>query len=134
MHGWNDECNPTKYPMDPKEQITKDEGGEKVDPMEYKSMVGGLRYLVHTHADIAYAVGIVSRFMENPTVLHKNVVKRSLRYVWGTLDFGLVYSKNSGNNMLMGYTDNDLAGQTDDMKSTWEMVFYLNDSLIKWVS
>lgn len=52
-------CNPTKYPMDPKQRITKDEGGELVDPTEYKSMVGGLRYLVHTRPDIAYSVGTI---------------------------------------------------------------------------
>lgn len=81
-------CNPTKYPMDPKEHLTKDEGGELVDPTEYKSLVGGLRYLVHTRPDIAYSVGIVSRFMEKPSVVHKNAVKRILRYVSGTLQFG----------------------------------------------
>lgn len=45
--GMND-CNPTKYPMDPKELLTKDEGGIAVDVTQYKSIVGGLRYLVHT--------------------------------------------------------------------------------------
>lgn len=96
--------------------------------------MGGLRYLVHTRPDIAYAVGIVSRFMEKLTVLHKNAVKRILRYVKGTLDFGLLYSKNSGNNMLVGYSDSDWAGKTDDRRSTGGMVFYLNDSVITWVS
>ena len=57
------ECNPTKYPMDPKEKITKDEGGQLVDATKYKSIVGGLRYLVHTRPDITYAVGIISRHM-----------------------------------------------------------------------
>ena len=84
------ECNPTKYPMDPKEHITKDEGGRQVDKTKYRSMVGGLRYLVHTRPNKAYVVGVVSRFRENPTVLHKNAVKRILRYVKGTLQFGLV--------------------------------------------
>ena len=96
------ECNPTKYPMDPKEQLTKDDGGKKVDSTEYRSLVGGLRYLVHTRHDIAFSVGMVSRYMEHPTVLHLNSVKRILRYVKGTLGLGLVYSKTSGNNVLMG--------------------------------
>lgn len=55
------ECNPTKYPMDPKEQLTKDMGGKRVDVTQFKSLVGGLRYLVHTRPDIAYSVGIVCR-------------------------------------------------------------------------
>lgn len=57
------DCNSCKYPMDPKEQISKDEGGKAVDSTMFKSMVGGLRYLVNTRPDIAYSVGIVSRFM-----------------------------------------------------------------------
>lgn len=69
------ECNPTKYPMDPKELFTKDEGGKPVHTTEFKSMVGGLRYLVHTRSDIAYAVGVVSRYMERPTVMHLNAAK-----------------------------------------------------------
>lgn len=128
------DCNPTRYPMDPKQQLTKDEEGVLVNATEYKSMIGGLRYLVHTRPDIAYAVGIASRFMEKPTEVHRNAVKRIMRYVKGTLGFGLVYSKNSKNNMLVGFSDSDLAGQTDDRRSTGGMVFYLNDSLITWVS
>ncbi|XP_074378547.1 secreted RxLR effector protein 161-like [Apium graveolens] len=127
-------CNPTKYPMDPKEHLTKDEGGELVDPTEYKSLVGGLRYLVHTRPDIAYSVGIVSRFMEKPTAVHRNVVKRILRYVSDTLHLGLTYLKKPGAGSLTGYSDSDLGGQTDDRKSTSAMVFYLDDSLITWIS
>ena len=52
------ECNPTKFPMDPKETLTKDEGGKLVYNTQFKSLVGGLRYLVHTRPDIAYSVGI----------------------------------------------------------------------------
>ena len=60
------DCNPTKYPMDPKEQLSRDETGKLVNATDYKSMVGGLRYLVHTRPDIAYSVGIVSRYMRSP--------------------------------------------------------------------
>ncbi|XP_074337597.1 secreted RxLR effector protein 161-like [Apium graveolens] len=126
--------NPTKYPMDPKEHLTNDEGGKLVDPTEYKSLVGGLRYLVHTCPDMAYDVGIVSRLMEKPTVLHMNAIKRILRYVKGTINYGLVYSRDIRNNMLTGYSNSDFGGQTDDRKSTRGMVFYLNDNLITWVS
>lgn len=128
------DCNPTKFPMDPKEQITKDEGGKSVNTTEFKSMVGGLRYLVHTRPDISYAVGVVSRYMERPTVMHLNAAKRILRYVKGTLEYGLVYTAESGNSILTGYSDSDLAGHIDDRKSTGGMVFYLNESLITWVS
>ncbi|XP_074364023.1 secreted RxLR effector protein 161-like [Apium graveolens] len=96
--------NPNKYPMDPNEHLTKDEGGKLVDPTEYKSLVGGLRYLVHT---------CTSRVQ---------------------LTTAVVYSRDIGNNMLTGYSNSDFGGQTDDRKSTRGMVFYLNDNLITWVS
>lgn len=128
------DCNSTKFPMDPKECLTKDEGGKMVDATQFKSMIGGLRYLVHTRPDIAYSVGIVSRFMEHPAILHLNAAKRILRYVKGTLEFGLVYTKESGNNLLTGYSDSDMGGSIEDRKSTGGMVFYLNESLITWVS
>lgn len=128
------QCNATKYPMDPKDQIHKDEQGIAVDSTRYKSMVGGLRYLVHTRPDIAYAVGVVSRYMERPTTMHQDAVKRILRYIKGTLNFGLIYTRDSGNNELVGFSDSDLGGHLDDRKSTGGVVFYLNESVITWVS
>lgn len=120
--------------MHPKEVINRDESGTEVNPTEFKSIIGGLRYLVHTRPDIAYSVGIVSRFMERPTLLHQAAAKRILRYVKGTLDFGLIYSQDSDNEVLIGYSDSDLAGNVEDRKSTGGMVFYLNKSLITWAS
>lgn len=108
------DCKSTKYPMEPTLQLHKDDDETPVNPTEYKSVVGGLRYLVHTRPDIAYAVGLVSRYMERPTVMYWNAVKRILRYLKGTLDYGLVYSKGGRNNILSGYSDSDLAGQVDD--------------------
>ncbi|KAL8089981.1 hypothetical protein AgCh_039442 [Apium graveolens] len=83
------ECNPDKHPMNPKEVITKAQGGKEVDVTFYKSLIGGLRYLVHTRPDIAYSMGIISRFMEKITSMHLNAAKRVLRYVKGTLNYGL---------------------------------------------
>lgn len=79
------DCNPAKYPMDLKDHTARDEGGEAVDATLYKSMIGGLCYLVHAPPDIVYSVGIASRYMEKPTKLHLNVVKRIMRYVRGTI-------------------------------------------------
>ena len=99
-------------------QLHKDEGGEPVNPTQLKSMVGGLCYLVHTRPDIAYAVGVVSRFMERPTTMHLTATKRIIRYVKGTLNYGLVYSVGRGNYILSGFSDSDLEGNIDDRKST----------------
>lgn len=127
-------CKPVNYPMESKVQIVKDEGGESVDSTLYRSIIGELRYLVYTRPDIAYSVGVLSRYMEKPTVLHYNALKRVLRYIKGTAEYGLVYLQGTGNYLLSGYSDSDHAGSVDDRKSTTGMAFYLNENLVTWVS
>ena len=87
------ECNSCKYPLEPKLEITKDEEGDSVDPIEYRSIIGGLRYLTHTRPNISYIVGIESRFMERPTIKHLQEVKHILRYIKGTINYGLMYTR-----------------------------------------
>lgn len=50
------DCNPSKYPMETKVQLVKDESGKPVNPAIFKSLVGGLRYVIYTRPDIAYLV------------------------------------------------------------------------------
>lgn len=83
------DCNERKYPMDQKIILHKDEAGKAVEPTMFRSLIGGLRYLVHTRPDIAFTVGLISRFMEKPTMLQLNAAKRVLHYVKGTLEYGL---------------------------------------------
>ncbi|XP_023738977.1 uncharacterized mitochondrial protein AtMg00810-like [Lactuca sativa] len=64
------DCNPTKTPMEHKLKLRKEYESELVNPIEYRSIVGGLRYLTHTKPGISFVVGIVSRFMEKPIVNH----------------------------------------------------------------
>lgn len=128
------DSNETKYPMDPKIVLHKDETRKQVEPTMFRSLIGGLRYLVHTRPDIAFVVGLIIRFMEKPIVLHLNAVKRVLCYVKGTLDYGLRYAKGSGNHMLTGFSDSDYASSCVDRRSTSGMAFYLNENLITWIS
>ncbi|XP_074352319.1 secreted RxLR effector protein 161-like [Apium graveolens] len=120
--------------MEQKLVLDKDEGGQKVDATEYKSLVGNLIYLTHTRPDIMYAVGVVSRFMEAPTDKHHQAVKHILRYVKGTVSHGLVYARSEDKKTIAGYTDSDLAGDVVDRRSTGGMCFSLNGSLISWAS
>ncbi|XP_074360724.1 uncharacterized protein LOC141700968 [Apium graveolens] len=97
------------------DSLVKIEGkGEPVNSTHFKSIISGLRYLVHTRPHIAYSVGIVCSYMERPTQMHMNVVKRKCRYLKGTLQYGLVYMKGQGNYILSGFSDSDLAGRVDD--------------------
>ena len=82
-----DDSNLVGKPMECRIKLSKHEKGNKVDPTLYKSLVGSLRYLTCTRPNILYAVGVVNRYMENPTT-HLKVAKRILRYLKGTIDFG----------------------------------------------
>lgn len=99
----------------------------------FKSLVGSLGYLTCTRPDILYGVGLVSRYMESPTTTHFKAVKRILRYVKGTIDFGLLYP-SSNEFKLVGYSDSDCGGDVDDRKSTTGFVFYLGSSAFTWSS
>jgi hypothetical protein len=90
-------------------------------------------YLVHTRLDIFYAVNALIQFMCEPKHIHMVVVKHILRYVRGTIAFGLRYT-SSGGVMLHGYTDSDWIGSTVDRKSTFGYCFSLGSVMISWSS
>ena len=126
-------CNSCAIPMENRLKLSKNDKTPSVDKTKYRSIIGSLRYLVNTRPDIAYAVGIVSRYMEEPKTSHWATVKQILRYLSGTVHFGCVY-KRQGSTELVGFSDSDLAGDVDDRKSTSGSVFLLGTSLVTWAS
>ncbi|XP_019164605.1 PREDICTED: uncharacterized protein LOC109160814 [Ipomoea nil] len=76
-------------PMCPKEKLCRDDGTAKVNESMYKSLIGCLMYLTTTRSDIMYVVSVLSRFMNCASESHFKVAKRVLRYVKGTLSFGV---------------------------------------------
>ena len=115
------------------EKLTKEDGSKQVDATLYRSLVGSLLYLTATRPDIMFATSLLSRFMHNPSQTHFGAAKRVLRYVRGTLDYGLCYGKDV-DAKLVGYCDSDWAGSVDDMKSTSGYVFSLGSGVFSWAS
>jgi hypothetical protein len=116
--------------MQSKLKLKKDSDSPVVEATKYRSLVGSLRYLIHTRPDLAYAVGYVSRCMEDPHE-HLAAVKHILRFVAGPSELGVFYPmKKEGEAELIGYTDSDLAGDLDDQKSTSGIIFFLGRSLL----
>jgi hypothetical protein len=111
--------------------MSKNDEGEKINSTTFKSLVGSLRYLSCTRLNILYGVGLVSRFMEIPIMTHFKALKRILRYIKGTIDFGLFYSY-SNSFYLVGYSDSDWTEDMDDRKSTTGFVFYMGDTVFTW--
>jgi Reverse transcriptase (RNA-dependent DNA polymerase) len=126
-------CKPASTPMNVNEKLVKEDGTGSADGTKFRSLVGGLIYLTHTRPDISYAVGVISRYMQNPTKHHFGVAKRILKYISGTADYGLWYgSKNSFE--LVGYSDSDWAECVEDRRSTSGYVFSCGSSAISWSS
>ena len=126
-------CNPCATPMEPRLKLSKQSTSPAVDATEYRSLIGSLRYLMNTRPDMAFAVGYLSRFMEDPRQEHMAAMKHLLRYVAGTIDYGLAYTSNAEFE-LVGYSDSDMAGDVDDRKSTSGVLYFLDGNPVAWQS
>jgi hypothetical protein len=127
--------------MDQNKKVTA-QSGELVDKERYQRLVGRLLYLCHTRPDIAYAVGVVSRYMHEPRSGHMDVVHRILRYLKGTPGKGLddrmlfieLLFKANGHLAIDGYSDADWASCLDDRRSTLGYCVFVGGNLVAWRS
>ncbi|XP_068663100.1 secreted RxLR effector protein 161-like [Aristolochia californica] len=99
----------------------------------YRQLVGSLIYLTLTRPDISYAVGVMSRYMQDPKKSHLEAVRRILRYVKSTIDYGLLYKKGE-DCKLVSYCDANYAGDHDTRNSTTRYVFKLGYGTISGCS
>ncbi|KAE8708930.1 hypothetical protein F3Y22_tig00110332pilonHSYRG00561 [Hibiscus syriacus] len=127
------ECKSTSTPMEPNIKMCAHEGKDLEDATMYRQLVGSMIYLTLTRPDISYAVGVMSRYMQNPKKPHLEAVRRILRYVKNTIDYGLLYKKGE-DCKLVGYCDADYAGDHDTRRSTTGYVFKLGSGTISWCS
>ena len=118
------DCKPVSTPMVTGCKLSKKENNPKVDQTLYRSMIGSLLYLTTSQPDILQSVCLMARYQADPREAHMVAVKRILRYVKGTVNFGLWYVK-SESFTLMAYSDIDWAGCMDDRRSTSGGAFYL---------
>ena len=96
-------------------------------------MIGSLLYLTASRSDISYNVGKCARYQANPKKSHMIALKRIIKYVKTTADYGVWYSKDT-NAILDGYSDVDWAENADDRKSTSRGCFYVGNNLVSWIS
>ena len=108
-------CKSMSTPMNQKEKLSKEGGSGKVEEAIYRSLIGCLMYLTSTRPDILQAVSVLSRFLHCASEEHLGAAKRVLRYVRGTVSYGVMFQKNQ-DFKFHGYSDSDWAGSVDDMK------------------
>ncbi|KAI4364918.1 hypothetical protein MLD38_020949 [Melastoma candidum] len=116
-----------------RETLDKDKNGKEVDSKLYRSMIGSLLYLTASRPDILFSVCLCARFQSAPKESHMTAVKRIYRYLQGSVNLGIWYSKKS-NFDLTGYSDADFAGSKVDRKSTSGTCQLMGNMLISWFS
>jgi hypothetical protein len=126
-------CKPVSTPADTKAKTSSIDGPLFPDGSWYRSMAGALQYLTLTRPDMAYAIQQVCLHMHAPRECHAAMLKRILRYLKGTIDFGL-HLHTATTPTLTAYTDADWAGCPDTRRSTSGFCIYIGDALVSWSS
>lgn len=131
------EANPINTPMVSSCKLSKFGTDAISDPHLYRSLVGALQYVTLTRPEIAFSVNKVCQFMANPLESHFKAVKRILRYLKGTLNYGLELKpapKTGSSFTLSAFSDADWASDPDDRRSTSRYCLFFGPNLISWSS
>lgn len=127
------DCNSVCIPMEFGLQLSKGLDEPEIYATLYRRRIGSLRYLMHSRPDMASSVGILSIYMHSPRASHGNALKQVLRYLKGTVGYGLSY-KQGGLMKLVGYSDSSHNTDPDDGRSTKGHLFCLGETPITWCS
>ena len=104
-----------------------------MESVPYSEAIDCLMYsMVSTRPDLAYPISVLSRYMANPSEPHWEGLKWLLRYIKGTLNYGLHFKKAKGHIQLEGFVDSDYAANRDNRKSVTSFIFLLNGNCICW--
>ncbi|PKU83090.1 Retrovirus-related Pol polyprotein from transposon TNT 1-94 [Dendrobium catenatum] len=123
-------CNPLSNPTATKLPLVTSDNNELNDPATYRRLTGALQYLTLTRPDIAFSVNLLSQHMHDPLPQHAYLLKRLLRYLKGTVNYGLPITKT--NLVLHSFSDADWAGDPISRKSTSGYCSFLGNNLISW--
>jgi len=126
-------CKVMNTPMHPTCTLSKEDTRSTVDQKLYRDMIGSLLYLTASRPDILFSVCLCARFQSDPRESHLTAVKRIFRYLKGTTNLGLLYTK-SLDYQLVGFCGADYAGDRIERKSTSGNYQFLGENLISWAS
>ena len=96
--------------------------------------------MLGTRPDLAFAIGLLTRFNSNPGRSHVGALKRVLRYLKGSIDFQLTYGTESSGSSgrsdstlaVLGHCDSDWGGSIDDRRSVSGTVFTIAGGAVTW--
>jgi hypothetical protein len=125
------DCKPCSTPVDTQAKLSEATGDSVADPTGYRSLASALQYLTFTRPDISYAVQQVCLHMHDPREPHLAALKRLLRYLRGTVDYGLLLHRSTSSELVV-YTDANWAGCPDTRRSTSGYAVFLGGNLVSW--
>lgn len=108
------DCSAAPTPNTPTRSTPVSDDTPFADPHLYRKIAGSLQYLSITHPDIAFDANRICQHMHAPTDRHFQLLKKLLRYIKGSLNYGLPIS--SGNLSLRTYVDTNWASYSSDRK------------------
>ncbi|XP_059627369.1 secreted RxLR effector protein 161-like [Cornus florida] len=120
-------------PLCPNTKLSLNCTSEAVPSTLYRSIIGSLLYLTASRPDIMYSVGLVARFQSNPKMSHLQAAKRILRYVKGTISYGLHYIFPP-KMTIAAFSDADWGCSLPDRKSTSGYCYILGSNIVSWLS
>jgi hypothetical protein len=127
------ECKSMNTPMEMNLKLLVDTSSELVDATLYRQIIGSLMYLTNTRPNICFAMNTLSQYLVELRRVHLVVAKHVMRYLKGTLDYGLCYIGDH-DFKLYGYIDSDWAGSASDIKRTSGCCFSLGSAMTSWKS
>jgi hypothetical protein len=127
-----DEAKPYDVPCPIGLKMSRFDGEVLSNPTTFHHVVGALQYATLTRPDLAYSVNQLCQHMHQPTTVHWTAAKRVLRYLKGSIDYGLFFSK--GPLELHAYCDLDWVGNPDNTWSTTGFGIFIGTNLISWAA
>ncbi|XP_059627728.1 secreted RxLR effector protein 161-like [Cornus florida] len=128
-----DDCKVVSTPLCPNTKLSQECTTEAVPSTLYRFIIGSLLYLIASRLDILYSMGLVARFQSNPRTSHFQAAKRILRYVKGTISYGLYYIF-SPSISIAAFSDANWGGSLPDRKSTSGCCYVLGSNVVSWLS
>ena len=101
----------------------------------YHELIGKLLYLtIATHPDIAYTIGVLCQFIENPGMEHWHAAKCVLWYLRGTINIKLVYLWQSSPDLFTTFSDTNLSRNPNNSCSTGGFAICIGRGTTQWGS
>nr|GEU59644.1 integrase, catalytic region, zinc finger, CCHC-type, peptidase aspartic, catalytic [Tanacetum cinerariifolium] len=120
-------------PMGKKSKLDADPLGKEADPIRYRRMIGSLMYLISSRPNLVFVICMCARYQAKLTKYHLHAVKQIFQYLRGTINMGMLYSKDSCI-ALTTFAYADHVGCQDTTRSKYGSLQLLGDKLVSWSS